>query len=119
MTIKHYQENHIEQPNNIIYRLYDKINFQNQKRILIDTESSKNFLQLARKDNEIYITYKELLANDYILYFHQKTISKFYKRTNVSELFQRKDLLQHKGVFYTLDNPIGRKLNNEVDKKLI
>ena len=32
--------------------------------------------------------------------YHNDKI-KFYKRSSVSELFQRKDLLQHKGVFYT------------------
>lgn len=102
-----------------VYNLHDEIVFDGRKRILIDTGSNKNFLQVARKDRDIYDTYKELLANDYILYFHQKTISKFYKREYAAELFQRKDLKQHKGVFYTLDKPEGRKLNEATDKKLI
>lgn len=102
-----------------VYQLYEQINFVDQKRIQIDTGSDNNFLQLARKDHEIYNTYKELLANDYILYFHQNTISKFYKRQYVQELFKRDDLRRHKDVFYTLDSPIGRKLNEEVPKKLL
>ncbi|MEB6215592.1 hypothetical protein BUZ94_08420 [Mammaliicoccus sciuri] len=102
-----------------VYDLKDKIVFDGRKRILINTESNKNLLQLARKDKELHEKYKELLANDYVLYFHQKGISKFYKREHVGELFQRKDLKQHKGVFYTLDNPVGRKLNTQTEKKLI
>lgn len=70
----------------------------NQKRIQIDTGSSSNFIQLARQDRKLHEMYKEILANDYILYFHQKTISKFYKRSEVQELFQRKDLIRHNGM---------------------
>lgn len=113
------QKDFEKKASDVILGLNDKIKFQNQKRILIDTGSKENLIQIARKNKDVYKTYKELLENDYILYFHQKTISKFYKRSSVSELFQRKDLLQHKGVFYTLDKPNGRKLNNKVNKKLI
>src|SRR5699024_4504068 len=59
------------------------------------------------------------LKNDYILYFHEGTISKFYKRKFVNELFQRKDLKKYNDLFYTLDKPIGRKLNNKAPKKLL
>ncbi len=102
-----------------IYALHEPIDFMNQKRIQIDTGSSSNFIQLARQDSKLHEMYKEILANDYILYFHQKTISKFYKRTHVHELFKRKDLIRHKDIFYTLDEPAGRKVNDEVPKKLL
>ncbi|WP_239372217.1 XcbB/CpsF family capsular polysaccharide biosynthesis protein [Mammaliicoccus sciuri] len=59
------------------------------------------------------------MANDYILYFHQNTLPKFYKRSYVQELFHRKDLIRLKETFYTLDEPAGRKLNDEVPKKLL
>ena len=84
-----------------IYALHEPIDFMNQKRIQIDTGSSSNFIQLARQDRKLHEMYKEILANDYILYFHQNTISKFYKRSDVQELFQRKDLIRHKDIFYT------------------
>lgn len=102
-----------------VYSLYDELVFDGRKRILIDTGSKKNLLQLARIDSSVKKTYKNLLMNDYILYFHEGNISKFYKREHVAELFQRKDLNQHKGVFYTLDKPVGRKLNEQSEKKLI
>ena len=102
-----------------VYSLYDELVFDGRKRILIDTGSKKNLLQLARIDSSVKKTYKNLLMNDYILYFHEGNISKFYKREHVAELFQRKDLNQHKGVFYTLDKPVGRKLNEHTEKKLI
>lgn len=102
-----------------VYSLYDELVFDGRKRILIDTGSKKNLLQLARIDSSVKKTYKNLLMNDYILYFHEDNISKFYKREHVAELFQRRDLNQHKGVFYTLDKPVGRKLNEHTEKKLI
>ncbi len=34
-------------------------------------------------------------------------------------MFQRKDLIRHKDIFYTLDEPAGRKVNDEVPKKLL
>ncbi|PNZ39170.1 hypothetical protein CD150_13025, partial [Staphylococcus ureilyticus] len=37
----------------------------------------------------------------------------------VEELFQRKDLIKSNDIFYTLDKPIDRKVNNEVPKKLL
>lgn len=101
------------------FKLNEKIDFLGQKRILIDTNSSKSVLQLARKNRVVHEYYKELLKNDYILYFHQGTISKFYKRQFVHELFKRKDLIKYKDVYYTLDHPEGRKINDKVDKKLI
>lgn len=105
--------------NSYIYKLNEEIIFNDEKRILIDTESNLNYIEMARKRTEIHEKYKDLLKNDYILYFHQGTISKFYKRPYVEELFQRKDLIKSNDIFYTLDKPIDRKVNNEVPKKLL
>ncbi|AID00578.1 hypothetical protein BE24_00205 [Staphylococcus xylosus] len=103
----------------MIYRINEPIDFNNDKRILIDTESNLNYLEMVRKNPELHEQYKTLLKNDYILYFHQGTISKFYKRKHVKELFQRKDLKQFRDLFYTLDEPEGRKVNENVPKKLL
>lgn len=103
----------------MIYKISEPIDFNNDKRILIDTESNLNYLEMVRKTPELHEQYKTLLKNDYILYFHQGTISKFYKRKHVKELFQRKDLKQFRGIFYTLDEPEGRKVNENVPKKLL
>ncbi|MGU3342036.1 hypothetical protein ACLBV9_00095 [Staphylococcus succinus] len=98
---------------NKVYKLNEQINFEDQKRILIDTGDQENYIQKARKSAAIHQQYKDLLKQDYILYFHQKTISKFYKREYVEELFQRKDLIKFNHLFYTLDAPEGRKVNEE------
>lgn len=54
-----------------IYALHEPIDFMNQKRIQIDKGSDSNFIQLARQDRKLHEMYKEILANDYILYFNQ------------------------------------------------
>lgn len=105
--------------NGKIYDLFDVINDYSSKRILINTGSAQNIIQIARKDRKVYETYKLLLENDYILYFHEQHISKLYKREYVHELFKRKDLIKERNVFYTLDKPIGRKVNNLVPKRLL
>ncbi|RIN20623.1 hypothetical protein BU067_14015, partial [Staphylococcus succinus] len=40
-------------------------------------------------------------------------------REYVGELFQRKDLIKFNHLFYTLDAPEGRKVNEEVPRKLL
>ncbi|PTK88439.1 XcbB/CpsF family capsular polysaccharide biosynthesis protein [Staphylococcus gallinarum] len=104
---------------NKIFKLNDKIPFKNQKRIMIDTGDAENYIQKARTSAEIYGKYIELLKQDYILYFHEHTVSKFYKRTHVEALFQRKDLIRHHDIFYTLDAPQGRKCNKFESQKLL
>jgi len=102
-----------------VFNLNDDIKYENQERILVKTGSDKNLLQLARKDSGLKIKYKELLANDYILYFHDKEISRFCKREHVNKLFDGLNLEQYKNIFYRLSMPQGRKVNNKVEKKLI
>lgn len=89
------------------------------KRIEVVTGSEYNLINLARKNKSAYKLYKELLARDYILYFHKDGISKLYKRKYISELIKRKDLLRSNEVFYTLSEPQGRKINNNIPKKLL
>ncbi|RIP34124.1 hypothetical protein BUZ14_08730 [Staphylococcus gallinarum] len=104
---------------NKILKLNDNIPFKNQTRIMIDTGDKENYIQKARKSPEIYTKYIELLKQDYILYFHEQTVSKFYKRSQVEVLFQRKDLIRHNDIFYTLNEPQGRKSNDLESEKLL
>lgn len=102
-----------------VFNLNEDIKYENQEKILIKTGSDKNLLQLARRDKALKIKYKELLENDYILYFHDKETSRFCKREHVNKLFGGLKLEQYKNIFYRLTFPTGRKVNDNVEKKLI
>ena len=103
-----------------IFNLNEKIKFEDQERIFINTNSEKNLLELSRKNEELKEKYKELLKNDYILYLHKDMISKFCKREKVNKLFTKEhNFQQHKDVFYRLKAPQGRKVNDKVAKKLL
>lgn len=103
-----------------ILTLSEEIKFEEQERIYINTGSDKNLLELARKNMELKKKYKELLKNDYILYLHKDSISKFCKREKVNKLFTKEhNFYQHKDVFYRLKAPQGRKVNDKVEKKLL
>ncbi|MCG7338501.1 XcbB/CpsF family capsular polysaccharide biosynthesis protein [Staphylococcus sp. ACRSN] len=104
---------------NKIFKYTENIMFENQKRIMIDTGDSENYIQKARHSSAIYENYIEMLKQDYVLYFHEQTVSKFYKRQYVEELFQRKDLIRHNDIFYTLDYPRDKKLNRFESVKLL
>ncbi len=67
-----------------IFKLNEEIKFNGQERIFIDTNSEKNILEIARKNNNIKNKYKELLRNDYVLSLHKDNISHFCKRNKVS-----------------------------------
>ncbi|KIX90648.1 hypothetical protein TP70_06860 [Staphylococcus microti] len=100
--------------------LNDDYELLQTKQIEVVIGSDTNLIQLARKNDKAYQLYKNLLKNDYILYFHKDGISKLYKRRFVNELWQRKDLNQVGDIFYTLDHPKDRKDNTSIsDKKLI
>lgn len=101
------------------YQLHHDITKFHQKKLLIFTNSSKNLLELSREDSDAYKCYKKLLKNDYILYFHENGISKFYKRQLVSELWKRKDLHQYKDLFYTITPPPEDKINHAQPSKLL
>lgn len=103
----------------IPYQLYDEIEFNDQKKILIFTNSKSNLLSLSRSDNQAYLCYKKILSNDYILYYHEHGISKFYKRKNVNELWKRKDLHQFNDLFFTLTPPKEENKNTLSKNKLL
>lgn len=104
--------------NIIPYQLHKELTFEN-KKILIFTNSDQNLLALSIKNNDAYLCYKKLLKNDYILYYHEKGVSKFYKRNRVAELWQRKDLHQFNDIFYTLTPPESENTNSLSPNKLL
>lgn len=89
------------------------------KLVEVITDSDLNLIRMARKDKQAYHLYKELLKNDYVLYMHVDGVSKLYKRKYINELFVRKDLIKFKDVYYTLDFPKDRKVNEDIPKKLL
>ncbi|UXU77267.1 XcbB/CpsF family capsular polysaccharide biosynthesis protein [Mammaliicoccus sciuri] len=98
----------------------DDIELLHTKTVEVILNSEKNIIEMSRRNEKIYNLYKELLKNDYILYFHKDGISKLYKRKFINELWKRDDLHQEGDVFYTLDKPLDRKENrSSTDKKLI
>lgn len=102
------------------FKLDEKIIFENQERIYINTNNEKNVLELARTNEEVKKIYKELLRNDYILYLHKENVSRFCKRENVNKLFTKEHKFhQYKDIFYRLKQPEGRKINDKVEKKLL
>jgi len=104
---------------NRVYNLDDQISFDNSKQILINTGHDQNMIQLVKNDKKAYELYKTLLENDYVLYGHEDHISKFYKREHVSELSQMDNLIHYNGVFYTIEEPSGRKVNELIPKRLL
>ncbi|NHC03359.1 XcbB/CpsF family capsular polysaccharide biosynthesis protein [Acinetobacter sp. 187] len=103
--------------NSIIpYQLHEEL-LLDQKKIQIFTNSVDNIITLARKDQTAYECYKKLISNDYVFYYHDKAVSKFYKRKHVSELWKRKDLNQFNDLFYTLTPPV--KTNPNTSSKLL
>ncbi|MGW7903974.1 accessory Sec system protein Asp2 [Staphylococcus sp. mip270_02] len=103
-----------------IYNSYKDIEFLDQEKILVNTGSEKNLLELSRKDSDIKSVYKDLLANDYILYLHKNSVSRFCKREFTYKLFTEEHKLnRYKNILYKLNPPSGRKINNKVSKKLL
>ncbi|MFV5938111.1 accessory Sec system protein Asp2 [Mammaliicoccus sciuri] len=103
-----------------IFKLNEEIKFNGQERIFIDTNSEKNILEIARKNNNIKNKYKELLRNDYVLSLHKDNISHFCKRNKVYKLFTKAHRFnQYKDVLYRLNEPSGRKINEKATKKLL
>lgn len=105
-------------------RIYEKDNnranstfIDGRKNILVETNSKDNLIKCARSDKNAYKTYKDLLKRDYILTGHNGTESFLCKREFIIELWQRKDLKNYESLFYTIENPIDRKLNEQNTKK--
>lgn len=103
----------------IIYDLGDKIVFDNSKYIFIDLKTEENIITKALEEPEIHTLYKEILKNDYIFYAHSQGVSKFCKRRYIGELFSRQDILPHKELFYTLEEPQEKKAVDTTSKKLL
>ncbi|MBU7218822.1 accessory Sec system protein Asp2 [Staphylococcus gallinarum] len=103
-----------------VYNSYNEIEFLEQEKIFVNTNSTKNLLELARKNDDIKKVYKKLLANDYILYLHKDLTSRFCKREYAYKLFTEEHKLnKFKNILYKLAQPTGRKINQKVPKKLI
>ncbi|MEB8209448.1 XcbB/CpsF family capsular polysaccharide biosynthesis protein [Staphylococcus succinus] len=104
----------------IKYNLYEDIDFNGQEKIFIDTNDDKNMLEIARKDSAVKDKYKELLKNDYILYLHKNSVSRFCKREHTYKLFSEDHKFKkYKHILYRLNEPAGRKINDKVPKKLL
>ena len=104
------------------YQETDVIDFTFDKSTLkvgVKTYLSKNLLELANENVHFYNCYKELLQNDYMLYFHTKEVSYFSKRTNFDHIFKRNDLYKAGDLYYTLTPPSGLKINDLSPKKLL
>ncbi|MCT1915612.1 MULTISPECIES: accessory Sec system protein Asp2 [Staphylococcus] len=102
-----------------VYRLEDEITSFYSDRILVKTNSKSNLLELSRKNQSIKMKYKKLLANDFVLYFHKDGISRFIKRTLVNNVLDKNKYINDDGIFYSLHEPFGRKINEKTEKKLL
>lgn len=102
-----------------VYRLEDEITSFYSDRILVKTNSKSNLLELSRKNQSIKMKYKKLLANDFVLYFHKDGISRFIKRTLVNNVLDKNKYINDDGIFYSLHEPFGLKINEKTEKKLL
>ncbi|MEB7795437.1 accessory Sec system protein Asp2 [Staphylococcus equorum] len=104
-----------------IQRIYlnDDYELLHTKAVEVELNSDENIMQIARKNKDVYKLYKDLLRNDYILYYHNNGKSRLYKRRHMKDLWRRKDLHQQGEIFYTLDYPNGIMINEETNKKLL
>lgn len=88
-------------------------------KIVVRTFQNDNLLVLAQKFQNAYKMYKNLLKNDYILYFHDKEQSFFCRRPLFEYLWKRKDLIKEGNLFYTLDEQPENKKTSLQKKKLL
>ncbi|EIA19285.1 XcbB/CpsF family capsular polysaccharide biosynthesis protein [Listeria fleischmannii] len=100
----------------------DIYNFQceyGRKKLVIKTFSDKNILELSRETQPILEMYKAILAHDYVLYMHAGQSSYFIRRKDVHTIWQRKDLIQHGALFYSLEKIPPEKENKLAPKRLV
>lgn len=88
-----------------------KIRHFNYERIIINLKSSKNIIALSKENEIFYNLYKDLLANDFMFYFHKGTKSYFIKRKLVAQIWKRKDLVSFGDLFYTIEEPSQKRKN--------
>ncbi|WP_056975901.1 XcbB/CpsF family capsular polysaccharide biosynthesis protein [Lacticaseibacillus sharpeae] len=101
-----------------VIRLGEQPDWSSEK-IVINTGTSDNILKLSRTDASANKAYREMLAHDYVLYMHSNEKSFFIKRTLVSTLWERKDLIQFGDTFYTLMDVPENKVNRLAPKRLV
>lgn len=95
-----------------------KIDFSADK-IVVNTFSDKNLMELAPLDTSCKKQHEQLIENDYMLYMHKECCSYFIKRKKIYTIWKRKDLIQFKDSFYTLEKPSSENLNECAPKRLI
>ncbi|WP_436867810.1 accessory Sec system protein Asp2 [Mammaliicoccus sciuri] len=108
--------------NKTIQRIYiDEVyELLNTRVVEVVLKTDKNIIQVSRDNKKVYDLYKNLLQNDYVLYYHANGISRLYKREFIHELWKRKDLYKQGDLFYTLDSPQDKKVNSsEKNPKLL
>lgn len=70
-------------------------------KLHVRTYSSSSVLALARRSEDVRQKYREILSHDFILGDHRDGVSYFGKRTEWT--WNRSDILQDEGVFYSLE----------------
>ena len=76
--------------NSYIYKLNEEIIFNDEKRILIDTESKLNYIEMARKSTEIHEKYKDLLKMIIFYIFIKVQFQNFIKEHMLKNYFKEK-----------------------------
>lgn len=106
--------------NKTIQRIYiDEVyELLNTRVVEVVLKTDKNIIQVSRDNKKVYDLYKNLLQNDYVLYYHANGISRLYKREFIHELWKRKDLYKQGDLFYTLDSPQDKKVNSSEKSKI-
>ncbi|MGO2099652.1 XcbB/CpsF family capsular polysaccharide biosynthesis protein [Vagococcus salmoninarum] len=74
-------------------------------KVIVDTNSHRNLLQLSVIDDKCLRLYENLVEQDYVLYMHADNSSYFSLRSKVNTLWKRQDLERLNGLFYTLTTP--------------
>ena len=96
-----------------------KIRNYNYERIIVDLKNSKNIIALSKENEIFYNLYKDLLANDFMFYFHQGTKSYFIKRKLIAQIWKRKDLISFGDLFYTVEEPHQKRKNLVAPLRLV
>lgn len=96
-----------------------KIPHYNYERIVVNLKKTKNIIALSKENEIFYNLYKDLLANDFMFYFHKGTKSYFIKRKLVDQIWKRKDLISFGELFYTVEEPPKNRNNLVAPLRLV
>lgn len=88
-------------------------------KIIVDVKDNKNIISLARSEKHYYDLYIGLLSNDYMFYMHKGEKSYFIKRNQLSTIWQRKDLIQHGDLFYSIEDIAKERVNQMAPNRLV